>query len=75
SDLEKDILIFKTKDIMESIAVVFFSDLIVTVDTAIVHIADCFEKDMITLYNNRENDNIEYYKYNIIAWGSKIIRQ
>ena len=63
--------IFKTKDIMDTIAIVYFSDLIITVDTSVVHIADCFDKQMIVLYNNRENDTNKYYKYNIIVWGSK----
>jgi len=65
------IYIFKTKNIMDTIAIVYLSDLILTVDTSIVHIADCFDKQMIALYNNRENDAIKYYKYNIMVWGSK----
>ena len=71
SNFDKNVFILNTKNIMESVAVVYLSDLIITVDTSVVHIADCFDKQMIVLYNNRENDTNKYYKYNIIVWGSK----
>lgn len=70
SNFDKNIFILNTKDIMESVTIVYLSDLIITVDTSIVHIADCYNKDMITLYPNTEKENNLFLKYGFISWCS-----
>lgn len=70
SNFDKNVFILNTKNIMESVAVVYLSDLIITVDTSVVHIADCYNKDMITLYPNTEKEENLFLKYGFISWCS-----
>lgn len=49
-----------------AIALVKYSDLVITPDTSIVHVANAYNKKMICLYNNKKSDKNE--DENII-WG------
>jgi len=53
------IILAKTKTILEAVALVKHADIIISPDTSIVHIASCFNKKLITFYkNNLFNKNI-----------------
>lgn len=67
----KDVSVFNVKNILETASMVKLSDLILTVDTSIVHIADVFNKKMIVLHDNRTNEtNDGYCMNNFVLWGS-----
>lgn len=48
----KDIIVYKTNNIFNSAAIIKQSDFVLSVDTAIVHIADYYKKKMVALYSD-----------------------
>ncbi len=48
----KDIIVYKTNNIFDSAAIIKESDFVLSVDTAIVHIADYYKKKMVALYSD-----------------------
>ena len=66
----KDVLFFeKSKTILDSISIIKRSDLVVSLDTSILHIAEGLNKRMIAFYGPKINKN----KWRIKEEGNKLI--
>ncbi|NUF26581.1 glycosyltransferase family 9 protein [Gilliamella sp. ESL0254] len=63
---KKNIIINPLPTFFESVALVKFSNLVISVDTSIVHIASIYNKKMLCVYNNRIIDNKFINNY---VWG------
>ena len=50
----------KTKDILEAAAMIKYADILVSVDTGVVHIASVYNIPVISIFPNNEN-SIEYF--------------
>ncbi|MWN31253.1 MULTISPECIES: glycosyltransferase family 9 protein [unclassified Gilliamella] len=55
---KKNIVINPLGSFFQSVALVKFSNLVISVDTSIVHIASIYDKKMLCVYNNRMIDNV-----------------
>ena len=62
---ERVYLCEEIKGIMDSAAILKYSDLIITTDTSIVHLGVALDKNMIAVYRSDEGTG----EYNSIVWG------
>ena len=62
---ERVYLCDKVKGIMDSAAILKYSDLLITTDTSIVHLGVALNKDMIAVYRSDEGTG----EHNSIVWG------
>lgn len=62
----KNIIINPLTSFFETVALIKFATLVITVDTSIVHVSSIYDKKMLCIYNNRIIDN----KFiNNFVWG------
>lgn len=63
-------VIYYTKDLTETVALIAQADYVLTVDTGVLHIADAFNKPMTVLFSEANIDDSPrpYVEY---VWGSK----
>ena len=63
---QKNIIINPLTSFFETVALIKFATLVITVDTSIVHVSSIYDKKMLCIYNNRIIDN----KFiNNFVWG------
>jgi ADP-heptose:LPS heptosyltransferase len=49
---QKNVLYFPTAEISSLCALIFLSDLVITPETAVVHLASCFDKKVVAFYHS-----------------------
>lgn len=61
-----NVSVFSVNSILETASIVKLSDIILTVDTSVAHVADALNKTMLVLYDNGTSETCEN---NFVLWG------